>query len=49
MGEKEIRASEREAIKALITLDLLVKDSDTPASLISRIVQMIDTRGEQSE
>lgn len=49
MDEKAIRASEREAIKTLITLDLMVKESDTPDKLIERIIRMIDTRGEQSE
>lgn len=47
MDEEAIRASEREAIKTLITIDLLVKESDTPAKLINRIIEMIDARGEQ--
>ena len=49
MDEKAIRASEREAIKALITLDLLVEKADTVDKLVSRIIQMIDKRGEDSE
>lgn len=46
MTEAEIRASERKAIKTLIELDLMVKESDTPEQLTARILQLIDRRDE---
>lgn len=47
-GARAGAKAEREAIKGLVSLDLLLLKASTPQEFVARVVQLIDTRAEQA-
>jgi hypothetical protein len=49
MTEAEARAAEREAIKTLLQLDLLLLSQGTPEDFLRRALALIETRDQQAK